>query len=106
MTVPADMKKNLFQILLVGFLLLFSAFNLAIAADAHRLEAEAAKRFGGASKFAAETASGVCSVILSKPGQGIKFAHLPAAGKLAICYASTIAVQDQCRWTPWSSDES
>ena len=46
-------------------------------------------------------ASGGYLVSLTKPGQGVKFAGLPAAGKLAIRYASvevgtiSVAVNDQ-----------
>ena len=67
----------------------------------HTFEAENAKRVGGASKVADGAASGGHLVSLSKPGQDVKFARLPAASKLAIRYASTnvgtisVAVNDQ-----------
>ncbi len=89
------------RIFLVGSLLLLSSFNLAIAADKHMIEAESAKRIGGASKMADRGASGGHLVGLIKPGQGIKFTRLPATSKLAIRYASTnvgtisVAVNDQ-----------
>lgn len=89
------------RIFLVGSLLLLSSFTSATAADKHTFEAESAKRIGGASKVTDRGASGGHLVGLSKPGQGIKFTRLPAAGKLAIRYASTnvgtisVAVNDQ-----------
>ncbi len=73
----------------------------ALAADKHTFEAEKAARIGGASKLADHGASGGHLVGLTKPGQGVKFTSLPAAGKLAIRYASTnvgtisVAVNDQ-----------
>ena len=89
------------RIFLVGFLFLFSASTSAIAAEKHMFEAEAAEPVGGASKVADSAASGGYLVSLAKPGQGVKFTGLPAAGKLAIRYASvevgtiSVAVNDQ-----------
>jgi alpha-L-fucosidase len=63
--------------------------------------AEAAGLVGGASKVADSTASGGYLVSLAKPGEGIKFAGLPASSKLAVSYASLsvgtigVAVNDQ-----------
>jgi hypothetical protein len=75
-----------------GFLtissLLFHACVPAIADSGHMIEAEAAEAVGGASQVADDTASGGCLVGLTKPGQGLKFTGLPAAGRLAICCAS------------------
>jgi alpha-L-fucosidase len=91
-------KKRIF---VVGYLLLLCASTSAIAAGTHMVEAERAKRIGGASKVADHGASGGSLVGLSKPGQGVKFARLPAASKLAIRYASvgvgtiSVAVNDQ-----------
>ena len=85
----------------VGCLLLLCASTSAIAADKHLFEAKAAKLVGGASKVADSAASGGSLAGLSKPGQGVKFARLPAASKLAIRYASvqvgtiSVAVNDQ-----------
>ena len=79
------------RILLVGSLLIFSASTSAIAGEKQMFEAEAAESVGGASKVASSAASGGDLVGLTKPGQGIKFAGLPAAGKLAIRYASVEA---------------
>ena len=87
-------------ILLAGSLL-HSAPASAIAAEKRMFEAENAKRMGGASKVADGTASGGCLVGLIKPGEGVKFARLPAASKLAIRYASvsvgtiSVSVNDQ-----------
>ena len=89
------------RLLLAGSLFLFSASTLAVAADQRGFEAEAAKSIGGAFKLADRGASGGSLVGLSKPGQGIKFTRLPAAGRLAIRYASvnvgtiSVAVNDQ-----------
>ncbi len=86
---------------LVGSLFLFSAFTSAIAAADRTVEAEAAEAIGGASKLGDSAASGGTLVGLTKPGQGVKFVGLPAAGKLAIRYASmevgslSVAVNDQ-----------
>ena len=59
-----------------------------IAAEKHTYEAESAKLIGGASKVADKEASGGYLVSLTKPDDGIRFAGLPAAGKLAIRYSS------------------
>jgi len=92
---------NQFWILLAGCALAFSASTSAIAAEKHTFEAEAAGLVGGAAKVADSTASGGFGVGLTKPGEGVRFAGLPAAGKLAIRYASvsvgtiSVAVNDQ-----------
>ena len=89
------------RVFLAGSLFLFSASTSAIAAEKHIFEAEAAELVGGAAKVAGGVASGGYLVGLAKPGQGIKFGGLPAAGKLAIRYASveagtiSVAVNDQ-----------
>jgi alpha-L-fucosidase len=89
------------RIILVGSLLVLSASTAVLAAERHVFEAETAELVGGASKAADGAASGGSLVGLTKPGQGIKFAGLPAAGKLAIRYASvtvgtiSVAVDDQ-----------
>ncbi|HEY5043116.1 MAG TPA: alpha-L-fucosidase [Verrucomicrobiae bacterium] len=81
--------------------MLLSASSSVLAADRHTFGAESAKRIGGASKLADRGASGGASVALTNSGQGIKFTRLPAAGKLAIRYASvtngtiSVAVNDQ-----------
>lgn len=86
---------------LVGFLFLFYAATSAIAGEQHTFEAESAEAVGGAAKVAGDAASGGYLVSLIKPGQAVKFAGLPAAGKLAIRYASvqvgtiSVAVNDQ-----------
>jgi alpha-L-fucosidase len=89
------------RLLLLGSSLLL-VFTSAVAAENRAFTAEAAELVGGASKvFGNATPSGGSLVSLAKPGQGVKFASLPAAGKLAIRYASvkvgtiSIAVNDQ-----------
>jgi len=77
------------RIFLAFSLLLFNAFTLDIAAEKHTFEAESAKLIGGASKLLDREASGGFLVSLNKPDDGIRFAGLPAAGKLAIRYASS-----------------
>ena len=89
------------RILLVAFLSIFSAFNSSIAAENQTFEAEAAEPIGGALKAAAGAGSGGYLASLNKAGQGVRFGGLPAAGKLAIRYASveagtiSVAVNDQ-----------
>jgi hypothetical protein len=75
-------------IFLVSSFLLFNAFTSAVAAKKQTFEAESAKLIGGASKVADKEASGGYLVSLNKPEDGITFSGLPAAGKLAIRYAS------------------
>ena len=58
------------------------------AAETHTFEAETAELIGGASRIADNEVSGGYLVSLAHPGQGITFTGLPAAGKLAIRYAS------------------
>jgi alpha-L-fucosidase len=66
-----------------------------------RLGMESAELVGGASKVVDDTASGGYLVSLAKPGEGLKFANLPAVDKLAIRYASmgvgliSVAVNNQ-----------
>lgn len=92
-----SMKTKAALFLLAGSLI--SITNLV--AEEHVFEAEAAQSIGGAFKVADATASGGCLVGLTKPGEGIRFAGLPAASKLAIRYASvgvgtiSVAVDDQ-----------
>jgi alpha-L-fucosidase len=91
------MKTKAVLFLLAGSLI--SITNLV--AEEHVFEAESAQSIGGAFKVADATASGGCLVGLTKPGEGIRFAGLPAASKLAIRYASvgvgtiSVAVDDQ-----------
>ncbi len=89
------------RFLMLGCLLLQSVSTSAIAAENLVFKAEAAEPVGGATKVAGSGASGGYLVSLTKPGQGVKFAGLPAASKLAIRYASmkvgtiSVAVNDQ-----------
>ena len=76
------------RIFLVLSLLLFNAFTSDIANKTRKFEAESAKLIGETSKVADKAASGGYVVSLTKPDDGIRFAGLPAAGKLAIRYAS------------------
>ncbi len=76
------------RIFLFVSLILFNNFTSADAAGKHIFEAESAKLIGGALKVADDMASGGYLVSLTKAGEGIKFTGLPAAGKLAILYAS------------------
>ncbi len=85
----------------LAIFLLLSASVSAIAAKTHSFEAEKGTRIGGAFPLADQGASGGATVALTNSGQGIKFARLPAASKLAIRYASvsvgtiSVAVNDQ-----------
>ena len=89
------------RIFMVGSWLWLSASTSAIAGEKHVFEAENAELVDGASKVVDSAASGGYLVGLTQPGQGVKFAGLPAAGKLAIRYASvavgtiSVAVNDQ-----------
>ncbi len=71
-----------------GALLLLSTSPLAVAAERHLFEAEAGEVSGGASRIADTAASGGFLVGPARPGQGVTFASLPAASRLAIRYAS------------------
>ncbi len=89
------------RILLVGSLLLLVAPISAVAAEKRTFEAEATEVVGEASTVADDTASGGYLVGLTGTGQGVRFAGLPAAGTLAIRYASvevgtiSVSVNDQ-----------
>ncbi len=97
----AGKAVNQFRIFLAGVLLTFYAPASVVATEKQAFEAEAADSAGGAATVADGGASGGSLAGLTNPGQGIKFAGLPAAGKLAIRYASTnagtisVAVNDQ-----------
>jgi alpha-L-fucosidase len=92
---------NQFRFFLAGCLLTFSASTSALSAEKHVFKAEAAQFVGDVSKVADHTASGGFLVALTKPGEGVKFAALPASSKLAIRYASmsvgtiSVVVNDQ-----------
>jgi alpha-L-fucosidase len=97
----ANKPTNRFWLLLAGYLITSSASISALAAEKHEFEAEAAQSVGGASKVADRAASGGYLLGLTKPEDGVKFTGLPAAGRLAIRYASvsvgtiSVAVNDQ-----------
>jgi alpha-L-fucosidase len=89
------------RIVLAASLLTFCAWPSTIAAETRTFEAESAELIGGASKVNDTVASGGSLVDLAEPGQGVKFAGLPAASRLALRYASvkagtiSVAVNDQ-----------
>jgi alpha-L-fucosidase len=85
----ANKIVNRFCILLAASSVAFFACTSAVAAATHTFEAEKAARIGGASQVADRNASRNASVGLSRADDAIKFTRLPAAGKLAIRYAST-----------------
>jgi alpha-L-fucosidase len=97
----ANKTTSQFCILLATSSVAFFGFTSAVAAETHTFEAEKAARIGGASRIADRGASGSASVAVTNSGQAIKFTRLPAAGELAIRYASTnvgtisVAVNDQ-----------
>ena len=89
-----DMKnktKKQVWILLAVFLVAFYATTMTLAAQTHKMEAEAAMLFGGASRIADNLASGGYLVNLAGQGQAVRFVKLPQAGKLAIRYAAVNA---------------
>jgi alpha-L-fucosidase len=79
------------RIVLAASLLAFCACASAIAAETHTFDAKSAELMRGASKVNDTVASGGSLVTLAEPGQGVKFARLPAASRLAIRYASVKA---------------
>jgi hypothetical protein len=89
------------RIVLAASLLTFCAWPSTIAAETRTFEAKSAELISGASKVNDTVASGGSLVELAEPGQGVKFAGLPAASRLAIRYASvkvgtiSVAVNDQ-----------
>jgi len=85
----------------LALLLTICITGQSFGADKQVFEAESAERIGGASEVTGSPASGGRMVSLSKPGEDVRFTKLPAAGKLAIRYASvsvgtiSVAVNDQ-----------
>jgi alpha-L-fucosidase len=91
------LKKILISVLIfLGF-----SFIAETKAQTRTLEAETAKLLGNATKTSDSKASGGNAVGLKKTDDGVRFANLPVAHKLAICYASigvgtiTVAVNNQ-----------
>ena len=84
-----------------GLLLALAGLTSCTTTERHMIGAKAAGLVGGASKVADDAAPGGYLISLAQPGQGVKFSGLPAAGKLAIRYASvtngtiSVAVNDQ-----------
>jgi alpha-L-fucosidase len=99
------MKRNsrfiLINIFLSGLLCLLFSSSSADTGKKQIMEAENAKAVGGASKLTDSSASGKYLASLTKSGQELIFANLPAANKLAIRYASvkvgtiSVAVNNQ-----------
>ena len=77
------------RIFLLVSLLLLNSFTTDITPEKQIFEAGTAKLLGGATKMAVNVVSGDYLVSLTKPEDGIRFADLPAANKLAIRYASS-----------------
>ena len=92
---------NQLRTILVATVMSVSVLTSVVAAEKHMFEAEAGELIDGASKVSDGAASGRSLVGLSKPGEGVKFAGLPAGNKLAIRYASvavgtiSVAINDQ-----------
>src|SRR4051794_35423462 len=86
------------RIVFAASLLTFCAWTPATAAETHTFEAKSAELIGGTSRVNVAAGS---LVALAEPGQGIRFARLPAASRLAIRYASvkvgtiSVAVNNQ-----------
>lgn len=76
------------RIFRIGFLILGTACLSAMAAEKHVFEAETAEPVGCVLQAADGAASGGYLTSLNDVGQGLKFSNMPAAGKLAIRYAS------------------
>jgi alpha-L-fucosidase len=92
---------NIYTIRILLVFLFLNAFTSDNAVKNQTFEAESALFIGGASKVADVAASGGYTIGLAKPNDGIRFASLPAANKLAIRYASlgvgliSVTVNDQ-----------
>jgi alpha-L-fucosidase len=90
-----------YRILMIGSSLAYSASSPVFAAERHQVAADSGELIGGAARVADGAASEGNLAGLRQPGQGIKFAGLPAASKLAIRYASvsvgtiSVALKDQ-----------
>jgi alpha-L-fucosidase len=90
----ADFGTKAILLLVFGVLLAGCSAKLATAPGSAKgtsltFEAEAAELSGGAAKLRNATASGKSLVTLSGLGQGVRFAAVPLASKLAIRYATT-----------------
>jgi hypothetical protein len=104
--IPQDKLKALKiiipkMIFLALSLILLNAFTSDTANKIRKFEAESAELIGETSKMVEKAASGGYIVSLIKPEDGIRFAGLPASGKLAIRYSSlgvgliSVAVNNQ-----------
>ncbi|MFH1194094.1 MAG: alpha-L-fucosidase [bacterium] len=84
-----SMIRLLFCITLSAYLINLNNQALAqVQVEKKVLEAEKVELIGGASKEEDNKASGGYMVCLAKPGEGLKFANIQQAGKLAIRYSS------------------
>ncbi len=87
--------------LLLSLVVLLSACTSEIAVHTRAIPAQNALTEGGASTVSIGDAAGSSLVRLSKAGESVKFAGLPAASKLAIRYGSvsvgtiSVAINDQ-----------
>jgi len=95
-----QMRKCHAILRMIGQMLLSGILFLAIAnASAVTREAETAQRLGGAGTVTDRT--GTTAVVLATPGQGVCFAGMPSAKRLAVFYASvnvgtiTVVVEGQ-----------
>src|SRR5947209_2657462 len=76
------------RIFLASGLSLLAVSRMSNAFETQSLEAEAGELIGGASKIADRDSSAGYLVTLTQPGNGVRFAGVPAGGKLMIRYAS------------------
>src|SRR5579862_7178619 len=76
------------RVSLVWLMLLSAASSFAYATDNRSYHADSAILMGAASTVAAPPGSNGVVAELTQTGQGVKFADLPASGKLAIRYGS------------------
>jgi alpha-L-fucosidase len=92
-----------FNLLFIIPAFLFSVFAKTAAAQKKIIEAEAAKRSGGASILTDGSASKGYIASLAKPGQALSFSNLPVSSRLAIRYASknvgtvSVTINDQSK---------
>jgi alpha-L-fucosidase len=76
------------RVLMFGLMLALAGLTSCTTTARHRISAKTAGLAGGASTMAGDAASGGYLVSLAQPGESVNFTGLPAAGKLAIRYAS------------------
>ena len=97
----AGSAKRILHVFAFGAVLLTAACSLALGANNRIYQADAGELLGGASRPAGQGPSEGGLTSLTKAGQGVKFAGVPASSKLAIRYGSvsvgtiSVAVNDQ-----------